>query len=277
MRSFDGRVAAITGAASGIGRALAVELARRSCHLSLSDVDGPGLDDTVALAQGAGPVRVRSAILDVADADALPEWASQVVADHGGVHLVVNNAGMALTATVADMSDESLHRLMDVNFWGVVNGTRAFLPHLRNQGEGHIVNLSSVFGLLGIPSQSAYNAAKFGVRGFTEALRIELDVEGSGVSATCVHPGGIATNIVRNGRFEGVDEADRSEMVARFAQSAGTSPERAAQVILRAVERNRRRVLIGADARVFNALAHLPAGVHQRLLVAGARRRAGRR
>lgn len=275
MKGFDGKVAAITGAGSGIGRALAVTLAQRGAHLALSDVDEAGLAATVARCEGS-PVKVTSHRVDVADRGAVHAWADQVVEAHGQVHLVVNNAGVALGATVEDMTYEDLEWLMGVNFWGVVHGTKAFLPHLQAAGEGHIVNLSSVFGLLSIPSQSAYNAAKFAVRGFTDALRIELDASRSGVSCTTVHPGGIKTNIARNARMDpnaaamagGVERAHEE-----FDRVAMTSPEAAARQILRAVERNRRRALVGPDATVLDLVARLPAAVPQRVLAAGARRR----
>ena len=276
MKSFSGRVAAITGAGSGIGRALARDLARRGAHLALSDIDEVGLAETVALCEGAG-VKVTSHKVDVADRAAVFGWADQVVADHGKVNLVFNNAGVALGATIESMSYEDFEWLMDINFWGVVHGTKAFLPKLIDAGEGHIVNLSSVFGLLSIPSQSAYNAAKFGVRGFTDALRIELDVAGNGVSCTTVHPGGIKTNIARNGRidpsveaFTGVAPDTTGE---DFDKVAMTTPEKAARQILKAVERNRRRALIGPDAKVLDVISRLPAAVYQRAIVLGARRR----
>ena len=200
VKQFDDRVAAITGAGSGIGRALAVDLAGRGAHLALSDIDEAGLAETVARCEGRG-VKVTARRVDVADRAEVEAWADEVVADHGRVNLIVNNAGVALTAEVDAMSYDDLEWLMGINFWGVVHGTKAFLPHLKAAGEGHVVNLSSVFGLLSIPTQSAYNAAKFGVRGFTDALRIELDAADCGVSATTIHPGGIRTNIVRNARL----------------------------------------------------------------------------
>jgi short-subunit dehydrogenase len=276
MRQLDGRVAAITGAASGIGRALAVELGGRGAHLALSDVDEAGLAETVARCEGGG-VKVTSQVVDVADRAAVFAWADAVVAEHGAVHLVVNNAGVALGATVETMAHEDIEWLMGIDFWGVVHGTQAFLPHLTAAGEGHIVNLSSVFGLISVPSQSAYNAAKFAVRGFTDALRMELEIAGSPVSCTTVHPGGIRTNIARNARIDpamaelagdGVDDAG-----GEFDKIARTSPETAARQILAAVERNRRRVLIGPDARVIDLVSRLPAGLCQRLIVAGARLR----
>jgi butyryl-CoA dehydrogenase len=163
---------------------------------------------------------------------------------------------------------------MGVNFWGVVHGTKEFLPHLKAAGEGHVVNISSVFGLLSIPSQSAYNAAKFGVRGFTDALRIELDLQRCGVSATTVHPGGIRTNIVRNARLDPATSplgGDNEAAAAQFARAARTTPESAALQILAAVQRNRRRALIGPDAVVFDAISRLPAGVAQRIVGLGSR------
>ncbi|MDP1821105.1 MAG: SDR family NAD(P)-dependent oxidoreductase [Acidimicrobiales bacterium] len=271
MKDLQGRIAAVTGAGSGIGRALAAELAGRGCHLALSDIDKAGLEETVELAERPG-VLVTAQALDVADRLGMEQWSQQVVDDHGSVHLIVNNAGVALGSTVDAMSYEDFDWLMGVNFWGVVHGTKAFLPHLKAAGEGHIVNISSVFGLVGIPSQSAYNAAKFAVRGFTEALRIELDLERSGVSCTTVHPGGIKTNIARNGRFDGSVQMfgqDPSKLVEASERAFITSPQRAAKVILRAVEADKRRVMIGPDGHLLNALAHLPPGVYQRLIGLG--------
>ncbi len=264
MRQFRGKVAAITGAGSGIGRGLALELASRGCHLALSDVDDAGLAETVAMVdQGAGTrgsVKISSAHVDVTDRDAVERWAAAVAEEFGQVNLVFNNAGVALSATVSAMTYESFRWLMDINFWGVVHGTLAFLPHLRASGDGHVVNISSVFGLLGIPSQSAYNSAKFAVRGFTDALRTELDIEQCGVSATTIHPGGIRTNIARNARFEFADHdeaVDAEQAAVDFERLTRTTPEKAAQLILGAVEKNKRRALIGPDAHVFDAAARL--------------------
>jgi len=273
MKTFDGRVAAVTGAGSGIGRALARELAGRGAPLALSDIDEAGLAETVALCEGSG-VKVTSQRLDVADRDAMYAWADQVVDEHGKVNLIFNNAGVALAATIEAMSYEDFEWLMNINFWGVVYGTKAFLPHLKAAGEGHVVNLSSVFGLVSIPSQSAYNAAKFAVRGFTDALRMELEMEGAGVSCTTVHPGGIKTNIARNARIDPsvVDLAGNPDDARnRFDKVAFTRPARAARQILTAVERDRRRALIGPDAKVIDLISRLPAGLYQRVLVKGAR------
>ncbi|MGQ0431187.1 MAG: SDR family NAD(P)-dependent oxidoreductase [Microthrixaceae bacterium] len=275
MRSFDGRVAAITGAASGIGRALALDLARRGAHVALSDVDDAGLADTVARCEGRG-VKVTAHHVDVADRAAVHAWADQVVAEHGKVNLIVNNAGVALGATVDAMSYDDLEWLMNINFWGVVHGTKAFLPHLKASGEGHVVNLSSVFGLMSIPAQGAYNAAKFGVRGFTDALRMELDMERCGVSATTVHPGGIKTNIARSARMDASAlryGASAETAAAEFDKIAKTTPEKAAAQILAAVQKDRRRALIGPDAKAIDLLSRLPAGLYQRALVFGATRR----
>jgi NADP-dependent 3-hydroxy acid dehydrogenase YdfG len=265
MNTFDGKVAAITGAGSGIGRALAVHLTGAGCAVALSDVDEAGLAETVALCEGRG-VKVTQQRVDVADRDAVFAWAEQVVAEHGKVNLIFNNAGVALSATVSEMAITDFEWLMNVNFWGVVHGTQAFLPHLKATGDGHVVNISSVFGLASIPSQSAYNAAKFAVRGFTDALRIELDVERCGVSATTVHPGGVKTNIAKNMRGD-------HTAAANFDRIARTTPERAAREILAGVAANRRRVLVGRDANVIDFLARLPGSLLHRLISFGARRR----
>lgn len=278
MDTFDGKVAAITGAGSGIGRALAIELATRGASLALSDVDEVGLAETVSLCEGYG-VKVTSLKLDVADRDAMFSWADQVSDEHGKVNLIFNNAGVALGALVESMTIEDFQWLMSINFWGVVHGTQAFLPHLKASGDGHVINVSSVFGLVSIPTQSAYNAAKFAVRGFTDALRIELEIEDCGVSSTTIHPGGIKTNIARSARIDehaaelSGDVGDPGEM---FEKMAMTKPSKAATQILAAVEKNKRRALIGPDAKVFDLISRLPAGVYQSLLIRGAKRQRSR-
>ena len=275
---FAGKVAALTGAASGIGQALAEALARQGAHLALVDVDEDGLTATAERCEGHG-VKVRTRVVDVADAGQVQAWADAVIDEFGGVQLVVNNAGVALGATVEAMSLDDAHWLMDINFWGVVHGTKAFLPHLLAAGEGHIVNVSSVFGLMSIPTQSAYNASKFAVRGFTDALRLELELADTAVRCSTVHPGGIRTGIVRNARFHDASTGlagGPDERADRFAKAARTSPERAAEVILDGVARDRRRILIGLDARIFALLARLPTGVAERVILAGARRQSRR-
>ena len=273
MKELAGKVAAITGAGSGIGRALAEALTARGAILALSDVDPAGLDQTVQSCARRGAL-VTSQAVDVADRAAMFEWAAKVRADHGKVNLIFNNAGVALGAPVESMTEHDFDWLMGINLGGVVNGTQAFLPHLIAAGEGHIVNISSVFGLVGIPTQSAYNAAKFAVRGFTEALRIELDIADNGVSATCVHPGGVKTNIARRARRDeaALALAPSRDIDKEFDRIARTTPAKAAATILSGVERDARRVLIGTDAYVIDALAKLPVSVYQKLIAAGARR-----
>jgi NAD(P)-dependent dehydrogenase (short-subunit alcohol dehydrogenase family) len=272
VRELRGRVAVVTGAASGIGRALALELAREGAELALSDVDETGLAESARAAEALG-TRVSFERVDVADCAAVERHAASVRARHGRVNLVINNAGVGLGATIADMSYEDLAWLMDVDFWGVVHGTKAFLPHLRESGEGHVVNVSSVFGLVAVPGQGAYNAAKFAVRGFTECLRQELELEGANVSATCVHPGGIKTAIARKARvLQRPGSPSREEMNARFDRLARTSADAAARAILRGVKRNARRVLIGPDARLIDWLQRLLPATYQRIIVGQARR-----
>ena len=268
MKHFDDRVAAVTGAASGIGRELAVALAGHGCHLAISDLNEAGLAETAALAQRAGAVRVTTQRLDVADRDAVFAWADAVAAEHGQVNMIFNNAGVGLGATVEHMAIGDFEWLMGINFWGVVHGTQAFLPHLRAAGDGHVINISSLFGLLSVPSQSAYNAAKFAVRGFTESLRQELDMLDCGVSSTTVHPGGIKTAISRNARMDrslrdlGMDE----ETAGRdFEKNFITSADKAARIILRAVRRDRRRVLVGPDAVLLDKVQRLFPTLYQRL------------
>jgi NAD(P)-dependent dehydrogenase (short-subunit alcohol dehydrogenase family) len=269
MKSFDNKVAAITGAGSGIGRELALELVRRKCHVALSDVNVVGLQETVNQAQASG-VRVTSQKVDVADRDAVYAWADEVANDHGQVNLIFNNAGVGLASTVESMSYEDFEWLMNINFWGVVYGTKAFLPHLKASGEGHAINISSVFGLVGIPSQSAYNSAKFAVRGFTESLRQELDMMDCGVSATSVHPGGIKTAIARSSRIDssirdlGINDVGTTE---KFEKTFITGADKAARVILDGVRRNQRRVLIGPDARIFDWMVRLLPSSYQRISV----------
>jgi len=274
MQDLKDWVAAVTGAASGIGRALALELARHECVLALSDVDVAGLEQTRDAVAAAG-AKVSVRCVDVADADAVFRWADHVVADHGRANLIVNNAGVALGATIRHMSLEELDWLMGINFRGVVHGTKAFLPHLERAGQGHIVNVSSVFGLIAYPGQGAYNAAKFAVRGFTECLAMELANEGSPIGVSCVHPGGIRTRIAANARVGAAQpmELSRRDLEKRFAKAARTSPEHAARRIVAGIRRRRRRVLIGADARVISALQRLLPERYQRLVRSGAARR----
>lgn len=281
MKELSGKVAAITGAGSGIGRALAQSLASRGCHLALSDVNEESLYQTVASLTGHG-VRVTRARLDVAKREAVYAWADQVVVDHGKVNMIFNNAGVSVAATVEGIEYEDFDWIMDINFWGVVYGTKAFLPHLIASGEGHVINVSSVFGIIAQPGQSAYNASKFAVRGFTEALSQELELQRLPVRATSVHPGGIKTNIARTARHHASMErligSTHEETRERFEKVfLTTTPEEAARVILDGVARNKRRVLIGRDARIIDRLQRLFPSAYQAIMAAQARRLLKRR
>jgi short-subunit dehydrogenase len=274
MKSFQGKVAAITGAGSGIGRALALTLAQDHCDLALSDINEAAVAETAERATKYG-ARVTYRRVDVADRTAVHAWADASAAEHGKVNLIFNNAGVALGSTLEGVAYEDFEWIMNINFWGVVYGTKAFLPHLRASGEGHVVNISSVFGLVSVPSQGAYNASKFAVRGFTEALRQELDMGDGTVSATCVHPGGIRTNIAKHGRIasnldgfvDGGAEASRANLEKLFI----TSARDAAKAILRAVKHNKRRVLVGPDAYAIDMASRLMGSRSQLLTTAFAR------
>ena len=272
MKSFRDRVAVITGTGSGIGRALAIELGAAGCKLAISDINEAAVKQ-VAKELKANGREVIADRLDVADREAFYAYAEKVVKKFGTVNLVINNAGVALGSTVEQTSYEDFEWLMGINFWGVVYGTKAFLPHLKNADQGHIVNISSVFGLIGVPSQSAYNAAKFAVRGFTESLRQELELEGSSVSCTSVHPGGIKTNIARNARMnDSVKEITGKtgeNNVQDFEKMFRTTPEEAAATIIAGIRGNKRRVLIGADAVAIDTMQRLLPTSYQKLLVAG--------
>ncbi len=216
MNPFEGKVAVITGAGSGIGRALALNLAAQGAKLALSDIDNEGLTDTVRQAEALGAT-VKSDRLNVAEREAVLAYADTVVARFGQVHQVYNNAGIAYNGDVENTEFKDIERIIDVDFWGVVHGTKAFLPHLIASGDGHVVNISSVFGLIAVPGQSAYNAAKFAVRGFTEALRQEMLVAKHPVKVTCVHPGGIKTAVARNATVaEGQDAQGFTEFFDKY-------------------------------------------------------------
>lgn len=266
---FRGAVAVVTGAGSGIGRALALALHRQGARLAISDVDPVSLAATAALLAGAGPA-VRTDRLDVVDRAAVLAYADSVAADFGVVNLVVNNAGVSHGGDVLGMSFEDLERVLAVDFWGVVHGTKAFLPHLIASGDGYLVNISSLFGLVAVPAQSAYVAAKFAVRGFTESVRLEMLAAGHPVRVSCVHPGGVQTGIARNGTVNaGTDRPGRSDFFDR--RLARTSADSAAATILDGAARGRPRVLVGADAHLVNALAALSHRGFQRVVAAGFR------
>jgi short-subunit dehydrogenase len=275
MKSFEGRDAAITGASSGIGRALALDLAARGCDLALaSNSNQAALADTAKLAS-KHKVKVTKMKVDVAQQAQVDAWAAKVMKDHGRVNLVINNAGVAFAGTVDGTAVSDYEWVMGVNFWGVVYGTKAFLPHLVAGGEGHVVNVSSVFGLFAQPGMSAYNASKFAVRGFTESLRQELDLARNGVSATCVHPGGVKTNIAASSRYSStltdVTGGDPAQRMKDFEKMFRTTAEEASRKILTGVQRNARRVLIGVDARGADAMQRLLPGGYQGLVTTALR------
>lgn len=270
MSEFAGRVAVVTGAGSGIGRALAVDLAQRGARVAISDVDADGLlitADRLTLLSA----EYRSDRLDVTDRAAVFAYADEIATAFGGVNQIYNNAGVAFAGDILTSSFAEIERVVDIDFWGVVNGTKAFLPHVIASGDGHVVNVSSLFGLLAVPSQSAYNAAKFAVRGFTECLRQEMLVAKHPVRVTCVHPGGIKTNIARNAARSAA-YADGKAM-ERFERTAlRMAPADAARVILTGVARNRARVLVGNDAKALDLLVRLTGSGYQQVVARLAQR-----
>lgn len=268
MKNLSGMVVAITGAGSGIGQALAIALAQQGCRLALSDISQQGLDQTRSLLAAHGAIAT-TAIVDVGSEQDMYRWANDVVREHGGVNIIINNAGVALSGTVGALALKDYEWIMRINFWGVIYGTKAFLPHLERSGNGHVVNISSVFGLTAQPFMSGYNASKFAVRGFTESLRQDLDVAGSCVSATCVHPGGIKTNIAKSARVDDsvatVTGRDNAAATREFEMTFLSTPESAARTIIDGIRRNKRRVLIGPDARVYDWLARLLPAAYQKI------------
>ena len=271
MKTLDGKVVAITGAGSGIGRALSVEAARRGALLALSDLDAHGLAETVAMVVDTFDAEVHCLVVDVASRAAVEDWADTVVERFGRVNVLVNNAGVSLTGEVADLEVEDMEWIVDVNFWGVVHGTRAFLPHLIASGDGHVVTMSSLFGLVSIPGQSLYNATKYAIRGFSESLREELLVARHPVGVTVVHPGGIRTAIARRGRVSWRE--DKDTFVSMFDNRlAKMPPERAAEIIVRGVLRGKPRVLVGLDAHLLHQLARIVGPRYQDVVARQARR-----
>lgn len=258
MKLTPGNVAVVTGAGSGIGRALALHLAGRGCDLALADVKSDGLSETVAqiVAAGKARIRVTTHIVDVSDRNAVERFAGEVEERHGGAQLLINNAGVALGGTFTEVSLEDFAWLMGINFWGEVYGCKAFLPMLLRQPAAHIVNLSSVFGLAAPPGQAAYASSKFAVRGFTEALRGEL--RATPIRVSSVHPGGVKTNIARSARVRNVDpEVARAALEDFTRANLRMPPAQAAAIIVRGVERDQPRILVGNDARLLDALARL--------------------
>jgi NADP-dependent 3-hydroxy acid dehydrogenase YdfG len=263
MQGFAGKVAVVTGAGSGIGQALAVELGRSGASVAISDVNIEGLAQTEEQLKAIG-APVKADRLDVTEREAFLLYADAVNEHFGKVNQIYNNAGIAFTGDIEVSQFKDIERVMDVDFWGVVNGTKAFLPHLIASGDGHVVNVSSVFGLFAVPGQAAYNAAKFAVRGFTEALRQEMVAAGHPVAVTTVHPGGIKTAIARNATTaEGLDQAELANLFDK--RLARTSPQRAAEIILEAVRKKKARVLVGGDAKILDILVRLTGSGYQQL------------
>jgi NAD(P)-dependent dehydrogenase (short-subunit alcohol dehydrogenase family) len=266
MTQLSNRVAAITGAASGIGRALAVNLAKRGCSVALADVDRGGLAETAKGLENE-PVEVTTHVVDVAERDQVYRFAEDVASRHGKVNIIINNAGVGISESLEDVTYEDLEWIFGINLWGVIHGCKAFLPHLKAQDEGHIVNISSVHGLFTNPHVGPYCTTKFAVRGFTLALCQEL--KETHVAVSCVHPGGIKTNIARNARFrKSFDpQMSREESVRNFDQRiARTSADKAARVILSGIEKNKKRIRVGPDAYLLDWWSRLAPVTWQKLM-----------
>jgi NADP-dependent 3-hydroxy acid dehydrogenase YdfG len=263
MEGFAGKVAVVTGAGSGIGQALAIELARSGASVAISDVNTEGLATTEERLKAIG-APVKTDRLDVTEREAFELYADAVKEHFGKVNQIYNNAGIAFAGDIEVSQFKDIERIMDVDFWGVVNGTKVFLPHLIESGDGHVINVSSIFGLFSVPGQAAYNAAKFAVRGFTEALRQEMQLAGHPVKVTTVHPGGIKTGIARN--MTTADGIDKNELAQTFDKKlANTTPEKAARIILDGVRKNKARVLVGPDAKVLDVIVRVTGSGYQRL------------
>ena len=265
---FADKVCVITGAGSGIGRALSLQLAAQGARLAISDINRANAEATAAQATAAGAREVEVAELDVADKAAFFAYADTVLAHFGVVNLVVNNAGVAVSKNVREMPLEDFEWLMGINFWGVIYGSYAFLEPLIASGDGHLVNISSLFGLLAVPTQSAYNAAKFGVRGFTEALRQEMLIAKAPIEVHCVHPGGVKTNIARAARAGG--DVSSEELGRRFDRIANLTPDQAATIILKGVRKGAPRILVGNDARALDLMQRVLGSGYQRIIAKGA-------
>jgi short-subunit dehydrogenase len=275
MKNFQDKVVVITGAGSGIGRALALDFAGRGAKLALSDINEAGLAETVAQVGEVASVDVHTSRLDVADRAAFEAYASAVLDHFGGVNVVINNAGVALAGDFVDLEWEDIDWIIGINFWGVVHGSKFFLPALiesgRGSGDAHLVNISSLFGLVSMPGQSMYNAAKYAVRGMTEALREEMLIGRTGVGVTAVHPGGIKTAIARSARTSAKE--DQAATAKFFDEKlAKTTPEKAAEVIIKGIEKKQARVLIGLDAHAVHNFGKFTGSRYQDLIALGARR-----
>ncbi|OBY29291.1 SDR family NAD(P)-dependent oxidoreductase [Mycolicibacter kumamotonensis] len=269
MRGFGGKVAVVTGAASGIGQALAVELARSGASLAISDIDAEGLGRTERQIKAIG-APVKADLLNVAEREQFMDYAEKVNGHFGRVNQIYNNAGITFFGDVEISRFTEIERVMDVDFWGVVNGTKAFLPYLIASGDGHVINVSSAFGVFAVPYQAAYSAAKFAVRGFTEALRQEMALAGHPVKVTTVYPGGVETSFVKN--MAAAEDVGEIDLVKNFDKRAwSTSPKKAAQIILSGVRANRIRVLVGPDMKILDLVVRIIGPQYQRLFPVVAR------
>jgi len=267
MRQLAGRVAVVTGAASGIGRALALALAQKRCELALVDINRDGLEKTAEQVRAVG-AKVSIHLVDVASREQMEALPEDVIREHGHIHIVVNNAGVAVMGTVEEQPLEDFEWIVGINLWGVVYGCKFFLPYLRREEEGHIVNMSSLFGILGFPELGSYNATKFAVRGLSEALHGELAATSVGVSV--VHPGGVSTNIARASRLPPKEQ--RSKLQKRF-ERFGIAPEVVAARIVRAIEQNRFSVRISRETYLLDWARRFLPGVTRRLIGWWVRRR----
>ncbi|MEM6343097.1 MAG: SDR family NAD(P)-dependent oxidoreductase [Bacteroidota bacterium] len=265
MSIFEDKTAVITGAGSGIGKALALALGAEGCHLALSDVNQEGLAETQSRLEDMG-VRVHTEILDVADREAFYGYAERLIKHFGPVQIVINNAGVSLTADLLNVSYEDYEWIFNINFWGMVYGSKAFLPHLLEQEEAWLTNISSIFGILAVPTQGTYVSTKFAIRGFTETLREEL--LHTKINVACVHPGGIKTNIARAGKYDTktLGTTDNERLIRNFDKLAPTTAEQAAQVILQGMEKRKARILIGKDAKRLAWLQRLFPSGYQKIV-----------
>ncbi|NRI64862.1 SDR family oxidoreductase [Rhodococcus sp. MS16] len=266
MSYFAGRVVVVTGAGAGIGRQLSLRLARQGALLSLIDRDQEALDETMKIIGIQGSSNLSSSI-DVTNRTAMNDCAVETSEKFGGVDAVFNNAGILYSGDILDSEFTDIEHVMNVNFWGVVNGSKAFLPFIIRSDHGHIVNVSSAFGLMSAPGYAAYNSAKFAVRGFTESLYQEMQINHPQVKVTCAFPGGVKTSIARSARMAAA--LDRMSVIESFEKNiARTEPEFAARVIVRGVERGRSRILVGKDARLIDVVTRISSAGYQRILPA---------
>ena len=269
MKNLEQKIAVVTGAGSGIGRATALALADEGCLLAISDISEPNLEETRLAIEALGG-RVLANVLDVADREAFENYASDVVETFGKINIVINNAGVIVRGSLQNTSIEDFEWIMNINFWGMVHGSMAFLPYLKESGEGHICNVSSMFGMMAPANVGAYAAGKFAIRAFSETLRTELDVEECGVSVTSIHPGMIKTMLLRDGRLDpsllrDIGAADQEEAHAQYTQKAFNTPEKVAESIIKGIKKNKMRVLVGFDAYLVDWATRLAPVLFRRL------------